>query len=145
MKKIFIGLLLAGAAGAGVYYFLQNKKTTTANSIQKELLAGQWKLDTLAAAPKDSSAGLMTALISAIDSNFRMYQYDFRQNGMMLLVKDSVTTDTSYYEWNKANDLLWKVSPADSAAETLHVAKLTTDSLVLQTKDSAAFFFSKVK
>ena len=108
MKKTLIGLLFVAAAGTGVYYLLQNKKTIPENGIQEELLAGQWKLDTLAASPKDSSAGLMIALISTIDSNFRLYQYDFRQNGMMLLMKDSATTDTSYYEWNKANDLLWK-------------------------------------
>ena len=34
---------------------------------------------------------------------------------------------------------------ADSLAEALHVVKLNADSLVLQTKDSAAFFFSKIK
>lgn len=145
MKKIFIGLLVVAAAGAGVYYFLQNKKKTTANNIQKELLTGQWKLDTLSSMSKDSSAGFIPALVSTIDSNLKKYHYDFQQSGTVLLLKDTVTSDTSWYGWDKTDNLIWKENPADSAAEILHVVKLTTDSLVLQTKDSVVFFFSKAK
>ena len=44
MNKLFIGLLII-AAGAGVFFFLRNKKSGTSTGLQKELLVGKWKLD----------------------------------------------------------------------------------------------------
>jgi hypothetical protein len=142
MKKLIIGLLVI-AAGAGTFYFLQNKKTE--DTIQKELLTGQWTLSSLDVKTKDSSAYLIAA-IAAIDSNFTKYHYDFRKDGNVLKsLSDSAKADSSHYEWTKKNELAWKENPKDSISEVFTVTKLTTDSLLLLSKDSATFVFTKLK
>jgi hypothetical protein len=147
MKKLFIGLLIVIAAGAGVYFYLQkNKKPIAETSIQKEQLIGKWKLDTLSVLPADSSAGLMIALLGSLDSSFSGYHYDFQKEGSVLQsVGDSVTTDTSFYEWKATNEFLWREARTDSSGELLSVIKLNADSLVMRSKDSVDLVFTKLK
>ena len=141
--KLFIGLLII-AAGAGAFFFLRNKKSETNTSFQKELLIGQWKLDSMDVKAKDS-AGQFVAFIAAIDSNFYRYRYDIRENGNILKsLADSGAADTSHYEWIKTNELAWKEKPNDSS-EVFTVTKLNSDSLLLQSKDSTVFYFTKLK
>jgi hypothetical protein len=145
MKKVFIGLLII-AAGAGAYWFLQKKKTETKDAIEKELLVGKWKLDSLNLPPKDSG-NLVTALL-LMDSTFRQSRYEFQKGGTFLqTLNDSAKakTDTSYYEWGRQNELLIKQSVKDSVGEILSVRKLNIDSLVLQSKDSTLFVLTKLK
>jgi hypothetical protein len=142
MKKLFIGLLIV-AAGAGIFYFLQKKKTET--TIENELLVGEWKLNSLDAKTKDSSAYYL-ATIAAIDSNFSKYRYDFRKDGNVFTsLPDAAKVDTSRYEWAKKNILTLKGNPPDSTSEVFTVMKLTHDSLLLLSKDSAMFVFSRLK
>ena len=145
MKKLFIGLLVI-AAGAGIFFFLQNKKSEDSNTFQKELVVGKWKLNSLDVKTKDSSAYYLS-LISAIDSNFTKYRYDFKADGNVLKsLSDSVKADSSHYQWTKKNELTWKENATDSSAsEIFTVTKLTTDSLLLLSKDSAIFVFTKWK
>jgi len=57
---------------------------------------------------RDSSAWHM-ASITAIDSNFTKYHYDFRIDGNILKsLPDSAKADTSHYEWTKKNELVGK-------------------------------------
>jgi hypothetical protein len=145
MKKIFIGLL-AIAAGTAIYFYVQTKKTGTRNAIDHELLAGKWKIDTLFLYSKDSSSGLMTGLISIAGSNFKKYSYNFRKEGTIFqLLNDSVTVDTSYYEWSTNDDLVWKEAKNDSTSEVFSVSKLNADSLILHSEDSVRLVFTKLK
>ena len=91
MNKLIIGLLVI-AAGAGIFLLLRKKKEkTTANSINKEWIVGKWKSDA----------------VMANDSNFSKYQFDFQKDGNVVRsLNDSVKADTTYYEWNKANELV---------------------------------------
>ncbi|MEI9807742.1 MAG: hypothetical protein WDO16_07625 [Bacteroidota bacterium] len=142
MKKIFIGLLII-AAGVGVYYFLQTQKTPAANSIQKELVTGKWRLSSLDVKTKDSSAYFLS-LLSVIDSNLTRYQYDFKEDGYVFKsLGDTVSTDTSQYKWTAGNELAWKESATDSAGEIFTVTRLSADSLIMQAKDSAIFVFTR--
>ena len=127
MNKLFIGLLIV-AAGAGVFFFLRKKKNTTTNDIKKEWILGKWKAD----AGKDSA--------------FSSYSYDFLKDGNVVRsLNDSAKADTSHYEWNKANELVWKEKASDSTAKIFSVIKLTQDSLQVQSKDSATILFTKSK
>jgi hypothetical protein len=145
MKKIFIGLLII-AAGAGAYYFLQTKKPITENKIQKELLVGKWKMDTLSVHSRDSSMSLAIALAGALDSNFYANHYDFRADGHILQSRqDSATADTSYYEWNTKDELLIKESAIDSTAETFTISALNNDSLIMLSNDSSRLVFTRLK
>ena len=130
MNKIFIGLLVV-AAGAGIYFLLNKKKDeTTVETINKELIIGNWKTD--AVLPDDST--------------FNQYHYNFQKEGVILIaMNDSAKADTSHYEWDKKNDLLWKGKATDSTGETFAIVKLTEDSLQLRTSDSATVLFTKVK
>jgi hypothetical protein len=140
MKKTILAVILLAAAGGTVYYFLQNKKSSS-NSIQKELIVGKWKMDSLY--EKSDSNDLFTSIMGMIDSNLFHYDYDFQKDGHILkLLKASVQKDTSHYEWSGKNVLLWK-EYGDSIGESLTVSKLTTDSLVLQTKDSTTIYFRR--
>ena len=143
MKKLFIGLLII-AAGAGTYYFLQNKKTKTDLLLDKELLVGQWKINALHVSPKDSAN--LAAILLPSDSSLKNTQYDFRKDGQFIQTHhDAAKTDSSYYEWNNKNELLIKESPKDSLSEIYSVNKLDKDSLILQSKDSAVFVLTRIK
>ena len=128
MKNVLIGLLII-AAGTGAFFLLRKKKnTTTTGNINKEWIIGKWKAD-------DSK-----------DSAFSQYSYDFLKDGNIVRsLNDSVKADTSYYEWNKDNELLWKERAADSTGKVFSVVKLTQDSLQVQSKDSVQILFIKVK
>ena len=128
MNKLFIGLLIV-AAGTGAFLLLRKKKSTTGtNEIKKEWILGKWKAD----AGKDSA--------------FNMYRYDFLKDGRIIRsLNDSAKADTSHYEWNKNNELLWKEKAGDSTGKVFTVVKLTQDSLQVQTKDSSTILFTKIK
>lgn len=128
MKNVFIGLLIV-AAGTGIFFLLRKKKgKSTANEINKEWIVGKWKAD----AGKDSA--------------FSLYRYDFTKDGNILRsLSDSAKADTSHYEWNKANELVWKEKANDSTGEFFSIIKLTKDSLQIQSKDSATILFTKLK
>ncbi|HEX6171208.1 MAG TPA: hypothetical protein VFZ33_16090, partial [Chitinophagaceae bacterium] len=133
------------AVGAGVYFLFLNKKKTeiTSSEIQKELIVGKWKLDSLSQAKSESK--LLEGLVTMIDSNFVNYAYQFQQDGKVLrLFKNSVQKNNSRFEWTKDDQLLFK-QEADSIETRFTVSKLSKDSLILQSKDSATAFFSKVK
>ena len=46
MKKVFVGLLIV-AAGAAILFLLQKKNNPARTYIQKDLIIGKWKLDSL--------------------------------------------------------------------------------------------------
>ncbi|HEY6062762.1 MAG TPA: hypothetical protein VIV35_04080 [Chitinophagaceae bacterium] len=128
MNKLFIGLLIV-AAGAGAFFLLRKKNnSTTTNDIKKEWIVGKWKAD----AGKDSA--------------FSSYSYDFLKDGNMVRsLNDSAKADTSHYEWNRNNALIWKDKASDSTGKVFAVLKLTQDSLQVQAADSSIVLFIKVK
>ena len=128
MNKLFIGLLII-AAGAGTFFLIRKKNnTTTTNDIKKEWIVGKWKAD------------------AGKDSVFSSYNYDFLKDGNILRsLTDSVKADTSHYEWNRTNELVWKEKVSDSTGKIFAVLKLTQDSLQVRSKDSATILFTKLK
>jgi hypothetical protein len=129
MNKLIIGLLIV-AAGTGVFFLLRKKKdTTVTNGLNKEWIVGKWK----------QNAG-------TTDTSFSNYQFDFQKDGHVIRsLNDSVTADTTHYEWNKANDLVWMEKHGDSTGKTYAVLKLTPDSLQVQSADSSTMLFTKLK
>lgn len=130
MNKLFIGLLIV-AAGAGTFILLRKKKNTQiSNDIKKEWIVGKWK----------------TNAVLANDSSFSKYQYDFQNDGNVIRsLNDSVKVDTSHYEWNKSNQLVWKEKLSDTTSRIYAVVKLTQDSLQVQSRDSSTITFTKMK
>ena len=145
MKKVFIGLLIT-AAGAGIFFLLQKKnKPVNASYIQKDLIVGKWKLDSLYSL-KDSSSDLMTDGFGLADPNLLIYEYAFTKEGSIeLSLKDSLTKDSSRYEWINEGQLAWKEYPANKTIEVFDVSLLNSDSLSLRSKDSVILLFTKVK
>ena len=129
MNKLFIGLLIVAAGAGALFYF--NRKTCNKpaqDSLTKEWILGKWKAD----AGKDSA--------------FSNYKYDFLKDGNILRsLNDSAKADTSHYEWNKNNGLIWKENAGDSTGKIFAVLKLTQDSLEVRSKDSATILFTKLK
>ena len=130
MNKLFIGLLII-AAGAGTFILLRKKKNNEfSNDIKKEWIVGKWK----------------TNAVLTNDPNFSKSQFDFQKDGKVIRsLNDSVKADTSHYEWNKANQLVWKEKLSDSTGKIYVVVKLTQDSLQFQSADSSTVLFTKVK
>lgn len=145
MKKLIFGLLII-AAGAGLFFYLQNKKETSSqNNIQKELLIGKWKMSSIQEG-KDSSNNLLVGIMGLVDTNILNYDYEFTKDQKInRFLGDSLTKDSSVYEWNKNNQLIWKEYYRDSVGEALQVLKLNNDSLQLRDKDSMLIYFTKVK
>ena len=146
MKKVFIGLLIL-AAGAGAFYFLQKKdKPFTGSSFQKEWIVGKWKLDSILL-PKDSNDNFMAGILGIVAPDLMKYRYELKQDGTISFsLGDSLIKDSSLYEWNKENQLVWKEYPADTTSNNVFkVSTLNEDSLVLQAEDSSLLLFTKVK
>jgi hypothetical protein len=126
MNKFFIGLLIVAIGAGGYYFFLRKKdKPIAGTEINKELIIGKWKVE------QDSV------------SNF----YEFQKDGDLLRSSnDSTNADTTFYVWNNSNEIVFKETKDDSTDnKVFSVTKLKADSLVLQTKDSSIFYFTKVK
>ena len=130
MNKFIIGLLVI-AAGTGIFLLLRKKnETTSANSINKEWIVGKWKSDA----------------VMPNDSNFSKYRFEFQKDGNVVRsINDSVKADTTHYEWNKNNELIWKEKANDSTGKVYVVTKLTSDSLQMQATDSSTILFTKLK
>lgn len=145
MKKVFIGLLIA-AAGAVTYYLLQKENNpVTNNTIQQEKIIGKWKLDSLYAL-RDSANNSMLGIIGIIEPDLKKYNYEFKKDGAITLsVGDSLTADSSRYEWNKNNQLTWKEHPADTSGELFTVFFLNNNNLELHSADSVVLQFTKFK
>lgn len=143
MKKVFIGLLIV-AAGAAAFFFFRKKQTTISDSnLQKEWIIGKWKLDSIHSS-KDSTDKFTSGIIGIVASDLMKYRYEFKPGGAIVLV-DSLTKDSSKYEWNKKDQLIWKENPADTSGEIFNVSIPHKDSLLLQSTDSAVLLFTKVK
>jgi len=143
MKKVFIGLLIV-AAGAAAIFFLRKKQTTISKSnLQKEWIIGKWKLDSIHLS-KDSNDKFTSGIIGIVAPDLMKYRYEFKTNGAIVLV-DSLTKDSSNYEWNKKDQLVWKEHPADTSGEIFNVSIPHKDSLTLQSTDSVVLLFTKVK
>lgn len=142
MNKFIIGLLVV-AAGTGIFLLLRKKnETTTANSINKDWIVGKWNPIAIGS---DSTL--------ANDSNFSKYRFEFQKDGNVVRsINDSVKADTTHYEWNKNNELVWfertpseKEKASDSTGKVYVVTKLTSDSLQMQATDSSTILFTKLK
>ena len=144
MKKVFIGLLML-AAGAATFFLLQKKdKPITGNNIQKEWIIGKWKLDSLHFL-KDSNDNFLVGIMGMVELNLKKYHYEFTKDGSISVsLGDSLTKDSSRYEWNKKDQLIWKEYPADTTGEVFNVSIPHKDSLVVQSQDSSVLLFTKV-
>jgi hypothetical protein len=146
MKKLILAVILLAAAGGAAYYLLQKKKKENP-SVNKELVIGKWKIDSLVA-KKDSTNDGLALLLFAMDSNSRKQVYDFQTNGQIIvsLPNDTLSKkDTSSFAWGKGKELLWKEKHADSTAESMTVIKLDKKDLVLRSADSTVVYFKKIK
>src|SRR4030095_526199 len=146
MKKIILAVILVAAAGGAAYYLLQKKKHENL-SINKELVIGKWKIDSLVY-KKDSTNDGLAFLLVAWDSIARKQEYNFQVNGELFisLPNDPVSKkDTFSFEWAKDKKLLWKEKHSDSAAESMTVIKLDKKDLVLRSADSTFVYFKKVQ
>jgi len=148
MKKIILAVILLAAAGGATYYLLQKKKVENSlTTIDKELVIGKWKIDSMVCV-KDSTKDGLALLLLAMDSNVRKQVYDFQTNGRVFvsLPNDTLSKkDTSSFTWRKDRELLWKDNYSDSTSESMIVIKLDKKGLVLQSADSTLVYFKKVK
>lgn len=145
MKKLFFGLLIA-AAGAGAFFYIKNKKQIVEPSPdQKVLILGKWKMNSIQT-PADSNSNILVGIMGMVDSNLMKYDYEFTKEGnIRRSLGDSLTKDSSRYEWDVKDQLVWKDYPSDSIGEALKIISISDDSLKVGTTDSAIILFTKVK
>ena len=143
MKKIILAVILVAAAGGATYYLLQKKKHPDLGSrVNKELVTGKWKIDSLdISRTKDSSIAL--ALL-VVDSNLNKYEFEIDKKGLIIQSFNGVVEDTSNYKFTSDNQLLvW--TKADSAKNTWTINKLDSIRMVVHDTDSTVFSFRKIK
>ena len=144
MKKVFIGLLIV-AAGAAIFFLLQKKNKPAKSDIQKDLIIGKWKLDSLYNL-KDSSSNLIAEAMKLVDPHLKNYEYEFTKGGAVRLwLKDSLTKDSTRYEWINNDQLVWKEYSLNKIIEVFEVSILRKDSLSLQSNDNVILSFTKAK
>jgi hypothetical protein len=147
MKKIILAVILLAAAGGGIYYLLEKKKQTEVTTINKELVLGRWKIDSLVS-QKDSTNDGFALLLFEMDSAASKLVYDFQADGKVLVSPptDSIAKkDTSSFSWGKDKEFLWKERITDPDADTMTVIKLSEKEFVLQSFDSVLIYLKRVK
>lgn len=119
MNKLFIGLLLAAAAGTGIYFYLNNKKEKDpTGKDNKELILGKWK--TVNYEP-------------VADTTQPLYQYHFQKEGKLYRqLSDTAKADTLYYEWGKSGELVMKRNASDTITHVYNINQLVADTLKLK-------------
>ena len=143
MKKLFIGLLVVGAAATGIFLFLDQKnKPAKAPHFKHEMIVGSWRLDSLDF--KDSAGG--ANVLALLDSNLLKYQYRFTTDSTLFIsLPDSATADSSRYVLNNDNQLIVFQDTKGVFTDSLKINLLSKDSLVASDKDSTILFFTKTK
>jgi hypothetical protein len=148
MKKIILAVILLAAAGGITYYLLQKKKQDDpAININKELVTGKWKIDSLVE-KSDSSKDGLALLLFAMDSNARKEVYNFQADGKVItsLPGDSTAKrDTSSFTWGRSNEFFWKEEINDPVADSMKVVELNELRFILRSDDSTLIYFTKVK
>lgn len=144
MKKFFIGLLVL-AAGASLYFLLQEDQLFTRKNIHKESLIGKWKLDSIQL-PEDSNDAFLVSRMGLADPYVKNRRYEFTRGGAISIsLEDSATSDSAWYSWTKKGRLNWKTFSADTTGNLFNVSLLNSDSLILLAQDSVSLQFTKVK
>jgi hypothetical protein len=133
MQKQIIGLLLLAAAGTGAYFYFSGKKSNEPSAVKlnKELLIGKWKTETIE---------------PATDSTESKYMYDFKNDGKVLRsANDTTKADTIFYNWNKTAALVLTKLVNDSTGSELVVTKLNADTLQWLTAAKTTVTLLKLK
>ena len=146
MNKLFTGLLIIAIVTGAFFLLRKNDTQDPGKVINKELLIGKWKIDSLIV-EKDSLKKDLAQLLLFMDSADKKRVYDFRDNGQVLisLPSDSLASrDTSSYKWGKENVLLVKDNASDTTDELMKVIRLSKEKFVVQSKDSLNIYFSRV-
>jgi hypothetical protein len=147
--KNLLALLLLAAAAVGAYFFFFKKKpdSPVISEIKKEWVIGKWKIDSVSLSKDTSDGNLMLALY-ATDSAAKKDVHQFLENGTLLTMHpaDSLPkNDTTYYQWAKENEILFKEKVADSTGTSMLVKQIDENHMSLQTKDSSVFYLLKEK
>jgi hypothetical protein len=140
MKNLFIVLLIA-VIGAGVYLYFGKKQKH--HVVSKELIVGKWAIDSLKGLFTNSPNSQNRSLISAIDSNLKKIEFEFRNDSMVFQIFDEKILDTSHYSF--ANDktiLMWR--NADTAKEKFRISTLDSSKLSFRDNDSVIFYFRRI-
>jgi len=145
MKKIILAVILLAAAGGITYYLLQKKKQSTIATIDKEIVLGRWKIDSLVA-QKDSTKDDLILLLFALDSNVKKQEFKFFNNGQMISSEPgSSERDTSFFIWGKGEQLIWKEKKTGLFTDTTTIIKLDKKDFVLQSSDSTLFYLKRIE
>jgi hypothetical protein len=148
MKKIILAVILLAAAGGITYYLLQKKKQDNPEiTINKELVTGNWRVDSLVAKSDSTNDGL-ALLLFAMDSNAKKQVYNFQPDGKVIASvpgDSTVKRDTSSFTWGKANEFFWKEKMTDAVADSMRVVELNELRFVLRSDDSTLIYLTRVK
>jgi hypothetical protein len=141
MKSLFIVMLLA-AIGVGVYfYFSQKQKSSSSN--RKELILGRWKVDSIGNGNGDMSMRTVR-FFTALDSSLKNYELDFQKNVLISQAHSGEMRDTSHYEFDEHSNLLtW--NNKDTIKTKWNIERLDSAILILKDRDSASFYFQRMK
>ena len=142
MKILIIVLLIAAIGAAGYFYFGKKQNHSSQNSA--DLILGKWKIDSIVTNEPTDSSKFHLDILSLVDSSLKSREFEFRKDSLVLQTQDGKVEDSSHYEFaDNKNLLIW--NSGDTTKERFSVTKLDSTMVILKDKDSASFYFRKLK
>lgn len=144
MKKIILAVILLAAAGGAVYYFLTQKKAGIPQQTSfKQMLLGEWKIDSVALSKKDSGNAIALFAL-ALDSNFLKYTYDFKEDGTIIkMLGDSTLAEKNSYQLKDSVTIVFTEEGGTVESFELKLSANEKKWFVLMDKDSTNYYFKK--
>lgn len=144
MKKIILVAVLLAASGGALYYLLNTKQLITPqNNSFKQILLGEWKIDSVALSKKNSGNAIALFAL-ALDSNFLKYTYDFKQNGTITKkLGDSTLAKKHTYQLKDSATIVFTEGDSDSESFELKLSSKEKNGFVLMDKDSTNYYFKR--
>lgn len=141
MRTIIIVLLLA-AAGAGAYFYF-SKKSNHVVPTSKELIVGQWEMDSVDVSKSKDSNSLFLAFFMQRDSTGHRSKVEFSKEGKLLVNPGSTHVDTNFFKVETDSSLLvW--SSGDSVKSKWNIKTLDSSRLVVRDQDSMIISLKKI-
>jgi hypothetical protein len=146
MKKILLVAILVAAAGGALYYFVEIKKHPVQQEVNPGLIMkGLWQVDSVVLSKKNSSESMVMMVLS-LDSNFKNYTYDVKDDSTILKkTGDSILAENIRYHLKDSTGIVITNGGVDAQPVELTITTREKERIVLMDTDSSFYYFTRKK